>query len=89
MRTARRIRPVTIEQLVERVRREFAALPGLRLTEAQVRRLWSLDPSMSGSVLKRLVDAAYLHVTPSGVYVRADRRREVREDAPALVRRAH
>lgn len=72
MATGQRSRPLTIDQLVERVRREYAALPGLRLTEAQVRRVWSLDSTSSDRVLRRLVDADFLKVTPSGQYVRAE-----------------
>jgi hypothetical protein len=72
MRLPRKVRPLTIDQLVDRVRREFAALPGLQLTEAQACRLWDLDPAASRGVLRRLVDARYLEVDEIGHYVRAD-----------------
>ena len=64
-----------MDQLVERVRREFAALPGLRLTESQMRRLWSLDPSASHRVLEHLVNGAYLRRTLNGTYERVSRDR--------------
>lgn len=70
MRTRRRIRPQTLEQLVERVRGEFAALPGLRLTEEQVRRVWGLEPALSSHVLRALVECDYLQLTTGGEYVR-------------------
>lgn len=73
MRSSRRIRPLSMDQLVERVRREFAALPGLRLTEPQMRRLWSLEPSASIRVLQQLVDGAFLRRTLNGTYERVER----------------
>lgn len=71
MRSRRLIRPVTTEQLLDRVRREYAALPGLDLTEPQVQRLWGLDPALSHEILRQLVDGEFLSVTPSGHYVRS------------------
>jgi hypothetical protein len=68
----RRHRPLTLDQLVERVRREFAALPGLRLSESQVRRLWSVDATVSRHVLRRLVDGEFLREAGHGVYERHD-----------------
>jgi hypothetical protein len=75
MRTRPIGRPLSIEQLVERVRTEYAALPGLNLTEAQVRRLFGLDPSECGNLLRRLVEAGVLTMAPGGQYVRADLKR--------------
>lgn len=72
MRSSRRCRALTMDQLVDRVRREFAALPGLRLTESQVGRLWSLDGAMSHRVLRCLVEGDYLKQTVNGLYERAD-----------------
>jgi hypothetical protein len=72
MTSVERPKVLSIDQLVERVRREYAALPGLRLTEAQVRRIWGLDSSSSDRVLRRLIDADFLRVTPGGQYVRAE-----------------
>ncbi len=71
MRSRRVIRPVTTEQLLDRVRREYAALPGLDLTEPQVQRLWGLDPALSHEILRQLVDGEFLSVTPNGHYVRS------------------
>jgi hypothetical protein len=44
-------------------------MPGLCLTRAQVQRLWLLEPAACDNVLKTLVDAGYLRLTPAG-YVR-------------------
>jgi hypothetical protein len=72
---------LTLDQVVERIRREYAALPGLHLTEPQVRRLWGLDPSDSRSALRRLVDGEFLARTVNGEYVRADVRRGLEKAA--------
>ena len=78
MLTRRRIKPLTVEQLEERVRREYAALPGLRLTEPQFRRLFGIDSAVSGDVLHRLIERRYLKMTVAGEYERGDLRRDVR-----------
>jgi hypothetical protein len=64
---------VTTQQLLERVRREYAALPGLELSEPQVRRLWGLDPTLSHEILRQLVDGEFLRLMPNGHYVRSAR----------------
>jgi hypothetical protein len=58
-----------IADLVGLIRSEYEEMPGLCLTRAQVQRLWLLDPTACDNVLRALVDAGYLRVTPSG-YVR-------------------
>ena len=50
---------------------EFAEMPGMRLTEAQVRRLWHLSRSDCESVLQLLVEAGRLVRDPGGQYARA------------------
>jgi hypothetical protein len=44
-------------------------MPGLCLTRAQVQRLWLLEPAACDNVLRALVDAGFLRLTPGG-YVR-------------------
>jgi hypothetical protein len=56
-----RLRP-----LMERVRSEYAEMPGLCLTRAQAQRLWGLDSSTCDAVLTALVDAGYLRATARG-----------------------
>lgn len=75
MITHRHARPTTPEQLLDRIRGEFAALPGLRLTEAQVRRIWGLSFPDCESLLQTLVEARFLVRNDDGTYVRADLQR--------------
>jgi hypothetical protein len=72
MITHRHARPTTPEQLLDRIRGEFAALPGLRLTKAQARRIWGLSFPDCESLLQRLIDARFLARDDDGTYVRAD-----------------
>jgi hypothetical protein len=50
----------------------FRELPTLRLTPAQARRLWSLDPATCQRVLQRLVACGYLTVADDGRYCRPE-----------------
>ena len=54
------------------IRAEYLEIPGLRLTKAQVERLWNLDEVVSTAILAALVDAKFLKRMPRDVYVRAD-----------------
>ena len=54
----------------QRVRAEYLEMPGLRLTEAQAERLWSLDPETCEDVLSELVEAHFLRRTDNGLYIR-------------------
>lgn len=58
--------------LIRRLRDEFTTMPGLRLTEPQVERLCTADPSTSAEALEALVNAGFLMPTPDGRYGRAD-----------------
>lgn len=60
------------EDIVDRVKGEFLEMPGLRLTESQARRLWSLEPSLCTAVLDELVDNGFLLRTRDGAFVRVD-----------------
>ena len=51
------------------IRAEYKEIPGLRLTRAQVQRLWLLEPVACDHALRTLVDTGYLRLTPSG-YIR-------------------
>jgi hypothetical protein len=46
-------------------------MPGLKLTEAQARRLWNLDSDTCRLVLVTLVQRRFLRRTATGMYVRA------------------
>jgi hypothetical protein len=55
---------------VQIVRGEFIEMPCLRLTRAQVMRLWGFDESMCSMVLNLLLEQRFLDVTADGCYVR-------------------
>ena len=57
---------------IERIRSEFLEMPGLRLTEAQARRLWGLDAASCSALLSALIDARFLFRTRDGAFMRAD-----------------
>ena len=57
--------------IAERVRGEFREMPGLALTVAQARRLWSLDAAMCTDVLTDLVSAGFLCQRADGTFCRA------------------
>ena len=59
------------EEALRRVRGEYMEMPGLRLTEAQARRLWGLDATSCALLLQALVDAHFLFRTRDGAFVRA------------------
>lgn len=61
----------TIATLLLRVQREYHEMPGLKLTEAQARRLWNLDGGTCSRVLTTLLEQRFLRRTTSGTYVRA------------------
>jgi hypothetical protein len=71
-------RPVTqtrltprISTLLLRIESEYREMPGLKLTEAQARRLWDLDGDTCNLVLTTLMEQRFLKCTASGMYVRA------------------
>jgi hypothetical protein len=60
------------EDVLWRVQGEFLEMPGLRLTEAQARRLWNLDQASCVALLGTLVDAKFLFKTRDGAFMRVD-----------------
>jgi hypothetical protein len=60
------------EDVLRRVQGEFLEMPGLRLTEAQARRLFLLDPAACSACLGALVDAQFLFRTRDGAFMRAE-----------------
>jgi hypothetical protein len=58
-----------VADLVGLIRAEYNEMPGLCLTRAQVQRLWLLEPEACDNVLRAMMDAGYLRLTPGG-YVR-------------------
>ena len=60
------------EDVLRRVQGEFLEMPGLRLTEAQARRLWGLDAASCAELLGALVDAKFLFRTRDGAFMRME-----------------
>jgi hypothetical protein len=56
----------TVERLIEA---EFNDMPGMRLTEPQVRRLWHLGSDECRSILDHLVRIGHLKQDESGRYM--------------------
>lgn len=47
---------------------EYLEMPGMRLTERQIARLWSLEPDECRAVLNCLVETGRLRRDPAGQY---------------------
>jgi hypothetical protein len=62
----------TIEDVFRRVQGEFLEMPGLRLTEAQARRLWGMETELCSELLGELVDAKFLFRTRDGAFMRVE-----------------
>jgi hypothetical protein len=60
------------EEVLRRVQGEFLEMPGLRLTQAQARRLWGLDAASCDALLGALVDAHFLFRTRDGAFMRVE-----------------
>jgi len=63
---------MAIVELIQRLRDELTALPGLRLTETQAQRLCSADPSTRASALCAPVGTGFLKTLEDGRYGRSD-----------------
>jgi hypothetical protein len=62
-----------LSEAVKRIEREFADMPGLKLTGAQVHRLCGIAPEMCQTALDHLTDAGTLHRSSDGAFLRARR----------------
>jgi hypothetical protein len=71
------------EDLLRRVQSEFLEMPGLRVTEAQARRLWGVEAAMCSALLDVLIDARFLFRTRDGAFMRIDRAAPVKAGLPA------
>jgi hypothetical protein len=63
---------LTMDDVLCRVQGEFLEMPGLRLTEAQARRMWGLDAASCGMLLEALVEAKFLFRTRDGAFMRVE-----------------
>lgn len=59
----------TTTDWVHLVQAEYMEMPGLQLTKAQVRRLWSLEEKTCDAVLEQLLAMHVLRRTPRNAYV--------------------
>jgi hypothetical protein len=64
--------PIRVEEVLRRVQGEFLEMPGLRLTEAQARRLWGLDEASCGALLGALVEKKFLFRARDGTFMRIE-----------------
>ena len=62
----------TILDWAQLVRAEYAEMPGLTLTELQIRRLWCLDAALCDAVIASLMAGRFLRRTCGDAYVRFD-----------------
>ena len=60
------------DDVLRRVQGEFLEMPGLRVTEAQARRLWGLDAASCDALLGALVEAKFLFRTRDGAFMRVE-----------------
>lgn len=58
-----------LRKVAARICTEFHELPGMSLTEPQMRRLWSLSPRDSRATLDYLCESCQLAHDPSGCYL--------------------
>ena len=74
----------TTEDILRRVQGEFFEMPGLRLTEAQARRLWGLDAATCSAMLSALTAAKFLFRTRDGAFMRFEHARPAKAALPSL-----
>lgn len=71
------------EEIIRRIQGEFLEMPGLRLTDAQARRLWGLDAAMCSALLDALVATGFLFRTRDGAIMRVENARPAKSTLPA------
>jgi hypothetical protein len=60
------------DTVINRIRNEFAEMPGLKLTVDQAMRLWGLDRAECQRVINALVQAAFLQRNSRGEVLRSE-----------------
>jgi hypothetical protein len=61
----------SIVELTARIRAEFDESPGMRVTQAQISRLFLLDSTLCSTVVSALVDSGFLRKDGIGRYLKA------------------
>jgi len=85
----------TLPALIERIRSEYLALPGLKLTIGQARRLWPASDEQFRAAMDTLVEEGFLRHLPSGTYIAMPRphgaaaKADLPEPADRLLRCPH
>ena len=74
-----------VRDAAERIRMEYAEMPGLRLTFWQAKRLWSLPEDLCDSALDTLTRTGYLVRTRDGHYRRPHPERSPEEPMAGMV----
>jgi hypothetical protein len=69
-------------RLVERIRDEYAAMPGLKLTREQVCRLWGVGHDTCTAALDVLLAEGFLHQTGTGKFIALPRPARMAVAAP-------
>jgi hypothetical protein len=64
------VRNSSSNDALERIRAEYVEMPGMRLTAAQVQRLWGIDSAQCSSALAVLVRERFLCTNDDGTYSR-------------------
>ena len=72
-----------MEEILRRVQGEFLEMPGLRLTEAQARRLWGLEADTCAALLDALIASRFLFRTRDGAFMRIEHATPVKAGLPA------
>ena len=60
-----------VSDWLRRVEAEYREMPGLHLTEAQMRRLWGVDELTCALLIAALVSSGFLYETPKRGYALA------------------
>ena len=60
-----------VSDWLTRIQAEYREMPGLQLTEDQMRRLWGLDAPTCAVIIAALTGSGFLCETPKHVYVLA------------------
>ena len=61
--------PPDIPEWLTRIEAEYREMPGLQLTEPQMRRLWGLDGTTCALIIAALLGSGVLAETPKHAYV--------------------
>jgi hypothetical protein len=60
-----------VSDWLTRIQAEYREMPGLQLTEGQMRRLWGLDGATCAVIIAALIGSGFLCETPKHAYVLA------------------